>query len=245
MSKDINIPQTTKNLFDKSNPARLPVSQTVGKLLSRIGCNFFHMVEKLTNHAFTILSLYRTDYTITIHARAIAKKLNVSHVTLIPHLRQLEKNRILLSKKVGKNKEYQLNPNNSLTKHYLIVTEELTTVDYLNKNFLIKKIADALSNLNLAGSLILFGSYAKNHTTEASDIDLFYLGKLDQKQLSEIKKHGRTYGKEINIKTSSIKNFIHGIRTGDTLTKEIIKNHIILQNPSPFINLLWRCYTER
>lgn len=203
------------------------------------------MVEKLTNRAFAILSLYRTDYTIAIHARAIAKKLNVSHVTLIPHLRRLEKNRIFLSKKVGKNKEYKLNPNNSLTKHYLTVTEELTTIEYLNKNFLIKKITDTLSNLNLTRPLILFGSYAKNHATKTSDIDLFYLGKLEQKQLSEIKKHDRTYGKEINIKTSTIKNFIHGLRTGDILTKEIIKNHIILQNPSSFINLLWRCYTER
>lgn len=49
------------------------------------------MVEKLTNRAFAILSLYRIDYTIAMHARAIAKKLNVSHVTLIPHLRRLEK----------------------------------------------------------------------------------------------------------------------------------------------------------
>jgi len=228
-----------------SNPTRLPTSQTVGKLLSRIGCNFFHMVEKLTNRAFAILNLYRTDYTVAMHARAIAKKLNVSHVTLIPHLRRLEKNRILLSRKVGKNKEYQLNPNSSLTKHYLTVTEELTTVAYLNKNFLINKIADALSNLNLAGPLILFGSHAKNYATEASDIDMFYLGELEQKQLSEIKKHGRTYGKEINIKTSSIKNFIDGLRTGDILIKEIIENHIILQNPGLFINLLWRRYTER
>jgi DNA-binding Lrp family transcriptional regulator len=49
------------------------------------------MVERLTNRAFAILSLYRTDYTIAIHARAIAKKLNVSHLTLIPHLRRLKK----------------------------------------------------------------------------------------------------------------------------------------------------------
>jgi predicted transcriptional regulator len=76
------------------------------------------MEEKITNCSFAILSLYRTDYTTTLHARAMAKKLSVSHVTLLPHLRRLEKTKILLSRKVGKNKEYLLNPNNSLTKHY-------------------------------------------------------------------------------------------------------------------------------
>ena len=203
------------------------------------------MVEKLTAHAFAILSLYRTNYTMALHARAVAKKLDISHVTLLPHLKQLEKNKILISKKVGKNKEYQLNPNNSLTIYYLAITEELATINYLNKNFLIKKISAALSNLNLVGPLVLFGSYAKNYAIEASDIDLFYIGRLEQNQLSEIKKQGKIYGKEINIKTSSIENFDDGLRTGDILIKEIVENHIILQNSGPFINLLWRHYTER
>jgi predicted MarR family transcription regulator len=83
----------------------------------------------------------------------MAKKLSVSHVTLLPHLRRLEKAKILLSRKVGKNKEYLLNPGNSPTKHYLEITEELATIDYLNKNFLIKRISDQLSTLNLLGSL--------------------------------------------------------------------------------------------
>lgn len=203
------------------------------------------MVEKVTNHLFEILSLYRTEYMKTLHARAIAKKLDVSHVTLLPYLRQLEKNKILLSQKIGRNKEYLLNPNNSLTKHYLAITEELATIDYLDKNFVIKKILEALSSLSLIGTLIIFGSYAKNYAIEASDIDLFYLGKLEPSQLSEIKKQGKIYGREINIKTSSIENFNEALRTGDILIREIIENHFILQNPGPFINLLWRHYVER
>ena len=214
-------------------------------LNERIGFNFFHMVKKVTNHFFRILALYRTDYALTLHIRAMAKKLNVSHVTLLPYLRQHEKEKILLSKKVGKNKEYILNPNNSLTKHYLTITEELITIDYLNKNFPIKKISDAISNLNITGPLILFGSYAKNYATEASDIDLFHLGKLEQDKLSEIKKQGKIYGKEINIKASNIENFAEGLLTGDILIKEIVQNHIILFNPAPFVNLLWRQYSER
>jgi predicted nucleotidyltransferase len=203
------------------------------------------MVEKITNCSFAILSLYTTNYTTTLHARAMAKKLSVSHVTLLPHLRQLEKAKIILFRKVGKNKEYLLNPNNSLTKHYLEIAEELVTINYLVKNFQIKKISDQLSSLDLTGSLLLFGSYTKGYSTEESDIDLFHLGRLEQDQQSEIKKRGKIYGKEINIKNSSIENFLNGLRTGDTLIREIVENHVILQNPDPFVSLLWRHYTER
>jgi DNA-binding transcriptional ArsR family regulator len=222
-----------------------PPSKRVGMFLRKNGSIIYHMKEKLTSLSFSILSLYRTDYTTTLHARAMAKKLSVSHVTLLPHLKRLEKARILLSRKVGKNKEYHLNPNNSLTKHYLTITEELATINYLEKNFLIKKITDQLSSLDLVGPLLLFGSYTKDYSNEESDIDIFHLSPLKQDQQTKIKKSGKTYGKEINIKTASIENFNNGLKTGDILIKEILGNHIILQNPGLFINLVWRNYSER
>ena len=216
-----------------------------GKFLSDIGSNFYHMEEIITKRSFTILGLYRTNYAATFHVRAMAGKLGVSHVTLLPHLRQLEKARILLSREVGKNKQYLLNPSNSLTERYLEMVEELVTIDYLGKSFLMRKICDQLSSLDLTGSLVLFGSYTKDYSTEASDVDLFYLGNLQQDRQSEIKKSGKIYGKEINVKTSSIGNFRNGLRTGDILIREVVENHIVLQNPGPLVNLLWRYYIER
>lgn len=201
------------------------------------------MEIKITNYIFDILNLYRTDYTKSLHVRAIAKLLNTNHVTLLPHLKKLEKNKTLISRKVGKNKEYLLNPNNILTKDYLALSEKLEAIKYLQKNFLIKKIYQHLINVNVQGAVVLFGSYAKNYATETSDIDLFFLGKLSKNQILDIKKIGKIYGKEISIKTSTIKNFNEGLTTGDTLIKEIIKNHVILQNPDLIVNLLWRNYS--
>jgi len=203
------------------------------------------MEEKITNYIFAILNLYRTDYAKSLHVRAMAKLLNTSHVTLLPHLRKLEKNKILVSRKVGKNKEYLLNPNNILTKDYLTVAEKLEAIKYLQKNFLIKKISEHLINVSVQRTIVLFGSYAKDYATEASDIDLFSLGKLSENQIKGIRKTGEIYGKEISIKTSTIKNFNKGLITGDTLIKEILKNHIILQNPDLFVNLLWRNYAGK
>jgi len=203
------------------------------------------MVEKITNYEFAILQLYRNDYDASFHVRAIAKLLDTSHVTLLPYLRRLEKNKILISRKVGKNKEYSLNSDNIITRDYLIIAEKLKTIEYLERNFLIKKISEQLLGFDLTGAIVLFGSYAKNYATETSDIDLFYLGKLSKGMLEEIKKFGKTYGKTINIKTVSLKNFKDGLRIGDALIREIVKSHIILQNSELFVSLLWRRYVGR
>ncbi|WNZ29557.1 MAG: nucleotidyltransferase domain-containing protein [Candidatus Bathyarchaeota archaeon] len=200
------------------------------------------MVVKITNYLFSILALYRTDYNKSFHVRALAKLLNTSHVTLLPYLKNLEKNKILQSQKVGRNKEYRLEFSNILTKEYLMLSEKLETIKYLQKNFLLKKISQHLMDVNLQGTVALFGSYAKNYATETSDIDLFHLGKISENQMTNIKKIGKIYGKELNVKTSSIKNFNQALTTGDPLVKEIIKNHFILQNPDLFVNLLWRNY---
>ena len=93
------------------------------------------MVEKLTNVMFEILSLYRTDYSATLHIRAMAKLIGTSHVALLPYLKRLEELKILNFERSGRNKQYTLNKDNVLTKYYLLVTEELVAIDYLENNF--------------------------------------------------------------------------------------------------------------
>ena len=93
--------------------------------------------------------------------------------------------------------------------------------------------------------IILFGSYAKKTFQEDSDIDLFYQGQITDKEIETVKNIGKIYGKTINIKKSTLKKFESGLRGKDPLIIEIIKNHIILQNPEQFINSLWRYYDEK
>lgn len=203
------------------------------------------MVEKTTNNKLIIINLFRSDYLAQFHVREMAKLTKKSHVTLLPHLKALEKDKILISKTVGKNKVYSLNFENIITKNYLTLSETVETTAFLEQIFLIKKITKEIFNLNLAGTIILFGSYAKRTFKEDSDIDLFYLGQITDKEIQNIKKVGKTYGKTINVKKSTLKNFELGLRKKEPLIIEIIKNHIILQNPEQFINALWRFYDER
>ena len=202
------------------------------------------MEEKTANY-FRILSLYREDYTTNLHMRAMAKLLDTSHMTLLPHLKHLEELKIIQTEIVGKNKQYTLNKDNLLTKYYLIATEELVTIDYLKKTFLIKKLAEHLNNIDIPNPLILFGSYPKGYATEESDIDLFSIGKLTENQQTNIKKFEAAFGKKINIKAATAENFEAGLRTGDILIKEVVANHIVICNPDPFVTMLWRQFIER
>ncbi|MBU0461155.1 MAG: nucleotidyltransferase domain-containing protein [Nanoarchaeota archaeon] len=202
------------------------------------------MEEKITDYKLKILGLYRTDYLAKYHIREMARLIGKSHVTLLPHLRSLEQNRILVSGLSGKNKAYSLNMDNALAKDYLALAETSESINYLEQTFLIKKIHSEMLKLDLQGSLILFGSYANRTYRDGSDIDLFYLGKLEEKQARDIKKIGKLYGKTINVKTASLENFERGSRAKDALITEVIKNHIILQQPGIFINALWRYFSE-
>lgn len=202
------------------------------------------MVDKATNNKLKILSLYHSNYLAQYHTREMAKLIKKSHVTLLPHLNTLEKEKILIAKIVGKNKVYSLNLDNILTKNFIIISELVEAILYQERVFLIKKINTEISKLNLSGSLTLFGSYAKKTFKEDSDIDLFYLGELKEAEIPKIKAIGKIYGKSINLKTTTIKNFESGLRKKDALIMEILKYHYLLQNPEIFINALWGYYHE-
>ncbi|MBU0459468.1 MAG: nucleotidyltransferase domain-containing protein [Nanoarchaeota archaeon] len=198
------------------------------------------MVEKTTIIKTKIFNLFRSDYLARFHVREMAKLLQKSHVTLLPHLKALEKDKVLLAKTIGKNKVYSLNFENIITKNYLTISETVETIIFLEQIFLIKKITTEIFNLNLRGTIILFGSYAKKTFKEESDIDIFYLGQITNQKIEEIKKIGKTYGKTINVKKSTLNNFETGLRKKDPLIIEIIKNHVLLQNFEQFVNALWR-----
>ena len=202
------------------------------------------MVDKTTDNKLRILSLYRSNYLAKYHTREMAKLTKKSHVTLLPHLKALEKEKILLTKIIGKNKVYSLNLDNILAKNYLIICELVESILYQEQVFLIKKITTEISKHNLSGSLVSFGSYAKKTFKEDSDIDIFYLGELKEAEIIKIKAIGKTYGKTINLKTATSENFESGLRKKDALIMEILKYHVFLQNTDAFINVLWRYYHE-
>jgi predicted nucleotidyltransferase len=196
------------------------------------------MVENITNK---ILSLYLNNYLSQFHVREMAKLMKKSHVTLLPHLKELEKINVLKFKIEGKNKIYFLNTDNSKTKEYLSIAEKIKALKLLEKEIFINKLYTELQNLS--GSLIIFGSYANNTQNKESDIDILYIGNLSENQEKTIKNFEKLYNKHIHLVKMDEKTFVKSLNS--ELIQEIIKNHVILYNQDGFINNLWSFYNER
>lgn len=203
------------------------------------------MVENINNIKLEIIGLFRSNYFDQFHIREMARLIGKSHVSLLPHLKSFDKDKVLLSKNVGKSKVYLLNLENNQVREFLFLSEKKKTLSLLNKEFLIKKLYDEFFHLNLNGCLILFGSYASGNSTKGSDIDLLYIGGIKESERKKIIDFGKTYKKEIHLVAMTLKQFKEQLFKQGALIKEIVKNHVILYNHDIFINEVWRYYYEK
>ncbi|MCL4429719.1 MAG: nucleotidyltransferase domain-containing protein [Chloroflexi bacterium] len=188
-----------------------------------------------------ILSLFRNNYKTSLYLREIAREVKVDAKAVSIQLKRLEKANILTSTKRGKNREYSLNLRNYLTLYHMILAESLTTVEYLNRNFEVKKLVSETTD-KLGKTAILFGSYAKENMTPESDIDILIIEtKTDSSAFREI---SMFLNREINIKFMSEKQFSNGLVSNDPLIAEIVTSHIILKGIDNVCNILWEHYAK-
>ena len=202
------------------------------------------MVGIMNKYTHAIIGLYKSDYATEYHIRQIAGLLNVSHVTLLPHLNELIRANVLTERISGKNKQLSLNLENILTKDYLTLTEISAATAFLAKSFFLKKLYSEIFALTPAGVVALFGSYAMNTQGKESDIDLLYIGDKKEQFISEMRKFGSLYGKEVNTKKTTLANFEKALRERNALVREVLNNHILLHQPSIFVDCVWRYYRE-
>ncbi|MGQ0376560.1 MAG: nucleotidyltransferase domain-containing protein [Nitrososphaerota archaeon] len=200
------------------------------------------MLDKynITQTTLKIVALYTNNYTKSLHLRKISRDTMVDVKATQIQLKKLEKINVFSSTIKGKNKEYVLNLNNVITKYYLIMAEVFTSVIYLQKNFLIKKVITEIEN-KIDDPLILFGSFVKGGHTKESDIDLFVIGdkKIDNKIIQEI---SGLVGRDINIKSTNDSKFLSGMKNKDPLINEVVSDHIILKGADKFCDIMWRYY---
>lgn len=202
------------------------------------------MMEKYNINQTTlkIISLYMNDYRASLHLREIAREINIDVKAVQLQLKKLETVNIFSSILKGRNKEYHLNLDNVTTSYYLVMAEAFISINFIEKEFLIKKIIGEIRD-KVEGTLILFGSFAKGEATVESDVDLFVITDktLNIESFEEV---GDLIGRKINVKSTNRKEFQQGLEDKDPLLMEVILNHIVLKGIDNFCELMWRHYAK-
>jgi len=144
---------------------------------------------------------------------------------------------LLVIEKVGKAKTVSLNYKTQTVKSYLAISSEKEKKESLKIQPIIKKIANELETND---TVALFGSYANNTYTERSDIDILIINK-DGKRSISFSKYELLFKKKINPVFVTKKEFQLMLKDKEeNLGKQVLKNHIILNNPEAF----WECVLD-
>ena len=166
---------------------------------------------------FEIIELLRKE---PKHIRQIAQELALVPSTVMRTLKRLEQESIVDFRQQGKNKTYSLK-NTPEAKAYLLMTENYKLQKIL-QNLELRRITKELQEATKGELIIVFGSHAKGTATKESDIDL-YIETEDKK----LKERITQISKKLSVKIGKLDK-------ENLLTKEIVKNHIIIQNIERF-----------
>jgi len=185
------------------------------------------------NKGLEVIALYTGNYKAEFYLRQIAKLAKLPVKTCQNILSQLEKDKILKGKVEGKNKYFSLNLDNIQTKSYLLQAE-IHKTDMFLENY--PQIKTFLKSFNTNIPIIVFGSFAKLKANRNSDMDLFIVSEKGQElpfHLLPYKVH------QVNLSESS---FMKSLKEQEIIIKEIEENHVILNNHSFYVNIMWGYY---
>ncbi|MFH1409339.1 MAG: nucleotidyltransferase domain-containing protein [Nanoarchaeota archaeon] len=170
---------------------------------------------------FEIIEFLRKE---PAHIRKIARELKLIPSTVMRLVKRLESELVLDVTYEGRNAKYFLKTTPE-AKAYLFMVEEYRRIAWLNHPEF-RMLFKNLIELTQGELIILFGSHVKGYAKKESDIDLFVETK--SKALKE------------KIENISDKLSVHIGSLGSTsgFGREIINNHIILQNVARFYRLI-------
>jgi len=185
------------------------------------------------NKEFVILGLYLEDYTKEFYLREISKSTKIPLKTTQDVVSRLEKDNVIRSSTRGRNKYFRLNRNNIQTKLYMLQSEIHRTSVFLGRYPLFKTF---LKDIKSDDPLVVFGSFANLTAGKESDLDILVISKKGSKlpfHLLPYKPH------QISMSTNT---FIKALGKQETLVKEISEKHVILNNHSFYVNVMWSHY---
>src|SRR3989344_6742649 len=145
----------------------------------------------------------------SLTSKEIETKSGLSHETTFRLLKGLVKKKLLIEKKIGKTNVYELVKDRDMIFQVFVSYMTKRKLDFKEKNLLLyKRLYEFLDQLNLEGSAVIFGSYAKGTETKNSDVDLLCVtNKKDFQNIARIFKTKYNINiQPVIIKISNFKN---------------------------------------
>jgi len=187
------------------------------------------------NNDFAIVSLYTGGYEKKMFLREISRRTSIPLKTTQNTLKKLMAHNILKSSYNGKNKYFELNRENVLTKLYVTHAEMYKTMLFLEKYPEFKMFVKEITTNT---PIIAFGSFARFKADKNSDADILIVASEDEERLpSHLLPH------KIHQITLSEDSFFKSL--DETFLKEVEDAHVILNNHSFYVNSLWRHYGKK
>ncbi len=158
------------------------------------------------------------------HIRKISQNLNMVPSTVMRIMKRLENERVVDYERQGKNKRYFLK-NTPEAQSYLYITEEYKLIKIL-QNSKLRRIIKELKKETNNELIILFGSQAKNMANNHSDIDVY------------VETINRKLKNKLMLISEKLKIKLGNFNKDSLLSKEIIKDHVLVQNKERFYALI-------
>ena len=188
----------------------------------------------LHNKYFEVLGMFTGDYRREVYGRELIGKVSMGQKNIALTLEELEKLSILKSARKGTIRHYSLNTGHTEIKDAIVIAEIMKKMRFMENN---RKIAHIFrQDSRIVG---VFGSYAKGAQKEDSDIDLFVIGKKPENDYGE---KGKPLGLDISAKYFTLPQWAKLVKSGNSLCREIIGNHILLFAAERFVHSVWEDY---
>lgn len=175
------------------------------------------MIKITDNEMLFVLEIFKSP-DVEYNANSMAKHLGISSMGALKIAKRLEKEDIVIPKKLGRATFYRLNLDNDYVKYYvkfLLKGESEQAHPY------VKRWVNELRKINSADVIILFGSVIKKHE-KANDIDVLFM--TNKKKFPKLKK-------EIDdINLINMKKLHPIYQTEEDLKKNIKKRNKIILN---------------
>jgi len=123
------------------------------------------MIQKCSNQR--IFAAFAENPTKQFHVRELSRIINLAPTSINIHLKDLEKNNMIIKEKTGLYPSYKANFDDEDFRFY----KRLHNLAQLKESGLIEVLENTMSPT----AIVLFGSYMKGEDIETSDIDIFLI----------------------------------------------------------------------